>query len=92
MGSVAAKIKVMPKNTDVDLEELTKSLKEVSSSKTSSADIKNIKKEDIAFGLKALIVTVVVPDDEGGTENIEDAFKELKNVESVRVEDINRLM
>ncbi|RZN61280.1 elongation factor 1-beta [Methanonatronarchaeum sp. AMET6-2] len=88
MGEVAAKIKVMPKNPDVDLDELESAVEE----KIDFGSIKKIEREDVAFGLKALLLTVVVPDEEGGTEAIEDSLSDVKDIESVRVEGVNRLM
>ena len=39
----------------------------------------------------ALIPTVVVPDEAGGTEAVEEAFAEVDGVESVSVENVGRL-
>ncbi|OKY77167.1 MAG: Translation elongation factor EF-1 beta [Candidatus Methanohalarchaeum thermophilum] len=88
MGEVAAKIKVMPEGTDVNLDELEEEI----SDKIKDEQLKNIEREAVAFGLEALMLTVVVKDDEGGTDEIEEKLSEIEKVESVKVEDINRLM
>jgi elongation factor 1-beta len=88
MGKVAAAIKVMPESTEIDLDELQEQLEQAL---PEGAKINGIEREDVAFGLVALIPTVIVPDESGGTEAVEEAFSELDDVESVSVEDVGRL-
>ena len=88
MGKVAAGLKVMPKSADVDLDELQERLEQAL---PEGAKINGFEREDVAFGLVALIPTVVVPDEAGGTEAVEEAFAELEDVESVSVENVGRL-
>lgn len=88
MGKVAAEIKVMPKSDEVDLDELQANLE---AAIPEGAKINNIRREDVAFGLVALIPTVVVPDGAGGTETVEDAFAEVTDVQSVSVQGVTRI-
>jgi len=88
MGKVAAAIKVMPNDPDVDLDQLQEALEQ---SLPEGAKINGVERDDVAFGLTALIPTVIVPDDAGGTEAVEEAFKQVDHVESVSVEDVGRL-
>jgi len=88
MGKVAAKMKVMPKSPDIDLDELQQKLEE---SLPQGAEIRNVERDDVAFGLVALLPMVVVPDDAGGTEAVEEAFSGVDGVESVSVEEVGRL-
>lgn len=88
MGKVAAKIKVMPQSPDVDLDELQDRLEE---SLPEGAKIKGVERDDVAFGLVALFPTVIVPDDAGGTEAVEEAFDGVEGVESVAVDSVGRL-
>ena len=88
MGDVAAIIKVMPNSPDVDLDELENKLE---ASLPQGAQIRGFDRDDVAFGLVALLPTVIVPDDAGGTEAVEDAFSEVEEVESVAVESVGRL-
>ena len=88
MGDVAAKIKVMPNSPDVDLDDLQDRLEE---SLPQGAEIRGFQRDDVAFGLVALLPTVIVPDGAGGTEAVEEAFKEVDGVESVAVENVGRL-
>ena len=88
MGDVAAKIKVMPNSPEVDLDELQDLLEEAL---PEGAKIRGFERDDVAFGLVALLPTVIVPDGAGGTEAVEEAFSQVEEVESVAVENVGRL-
>ena len=88
MGKVAAKIKVMPNSPEVDLDDLQDRLEE---SLPQGAKIRGFQRDDVAFGLVALLPTVIVPDGAGGTEAVEEAFTDVDGVESVSVENVGRL-
>ncbi|MFC7073614.1 elongation factor 1-beta [Halovenus rubra] len=88
MGDVAAAVKVMPNSPEIDLDDLQDQLEE---SLPEGAEISGVNTDDVAFGLTALIPTVIVPDEEGGTEAVEEAFSTVDDVESVSVEDVGRL-
>jgi elongation factor 1-beta len=88
MSKVAAKIKVMPNSPDVDLDALQDRLEQ---SLPEGAKINGFERDDVAFGLVALLPTVIVPDESGGTEAVEEAFGEVEGVESVAVENVGRL-
>ena len=88
MGKVAAEIKVMPESPEVDLDGLQDRLEQVL---PEGAKINEFNRDDVAFGLVALLPTVVVPDEAGGTDAVEEAFTEVEGVESVSVENVGRL-
>jgi elongation factor 1-beta len=88
MGKVAAKIKVMPNSPDIDLDALQERLEE---SLPEGARINGFERDDVAFGLVALLPTVIVPDDAGGTEVVEESFSGVEGVESVSVENVGRI-
>jgi elongation factor 1-beta len=88
MGDVAAKIKVMPQSPEIDLDELEGRLEDAL---PEGAEIRGFQREDVAFGLTALLPTVVVPDDAGGTEAVEEAFSDVEGVESIDVDSVGRL-
>ena len=88
MGKVAAKMKVMPSGTEIDLDELQERLEQ---SLPEGAKINGFERDDVAFGLVALLPTVIVPDDAGGPEAVEEAFSEVEGVESVAVENVGRI-
>lgn len=89
MGDVATKIKIMPESVDTDLAALKEGLKSVI---PKGADLHgDIVEEPIAFGLKALIVTLIVNDEEGGSEVVEEAFATVPGVENVQVLEAYRI-
>ena len=88
MGKVAAKIKVMPQDPEIDLDALEEKLE---AALPEGATINGFERDDVAFGLVALLPTVIVPDEAGGTEAVEEAFAEVEGVESVSVDSVGRL-
>ena len=54
------------------------------------AKLGNIEIKPVAFGLKGLNVTVVVPDDAGGLDPIAEEISKVKNVDSAEVTDVGR--
>ncbi|MCH7659752.1 MAG: elongation factor 1-beta [Euryarchaeota archaeon] len=88
MGKVAAKLKVMPQSPEIDLDELQDRLE---GSLPEGAKINGFERDDVAFGLVALLPTVIVPDDAGGTEAVEERFTEVEGVESVEVQNVGRI-
>lgn len=88
MGKVAAKLKVMPQSPEIDLNDLQERLEQ---SLPEGAKINGFERDDVAFGLVALLPTVIVPDDAGGTEAVEESFSSVDDVESVEVENVGRI-
>jgi elongation factor 1-beta len=88
MGDVAAAVKVMPENPEVDLDDLENRLE---AALPEGAEINGFEREDVAFGLVAVLASVVVPDDAGGTDAVEEAFGEVADVESVSIESVTRI-
>lgn len=88
MGDVQLGLKVMPAEgadlgaLEVGIEEALKGVGDLLATET----------EPIAFGLEALVVTVVVPDEAGGSDAVEETLSELEGVQSVEVADMTRLM
>jgi len=88
MAKVAATLKVMPNSPELDLDALEERL---SSALPEGAKINTVEREDVAFGLIALLPTVLIPDDTGGTDVVEEAFGDVEGVESVGVENVTRI-
>ena len=88
MGKVAAKMKIMPESPDIDLDDLQERLE---ASLPEGAKINGFERDEVAFGLVALLPTVIVPDDAGGTEAAEESFSDVDGVESVSVENVGRI-
>ncbi len=87
MGEVAATIKIMPEGVETDLKELKDKLV---AALPAGAEYGTHEEEPIAFGLKAIVMVVIVGDIEGGTEKVEEAFAAVKGVESVTVTEVGR--
>ena len=88
MGKVAAKMKVMPQSPEIDLDDLQERLE---NALPEGAKISRVDREDVAFGLIAMFPTVLIPDEAGGTDAVEDAFADVDGVESVSVDEVGRI-
>jgi len=86
--NVVAKIRVMPKEVEVDLEEVKKKVAGLlgGKAKLHTAEIK-----PIAFGLKALELAVLFNDKQGGMEEFQESISKIAGVGEVEVTDLNRL-
>jgi elongation factor 1-beta len=89
MGEVAVQIKVMPHDPAVDLEQLKR---KIELTLPNDARLHTIDIQPIAFGLKALLVTVIVGDVEGGTDSIEEALSKIDGVKSIQVVATTRML
>ncbi len=90
MGEVVALIRVMPNGIlgDKKMEDLKNMIK---NEIKEPARLARIEIKDIAFGLKAINVTVVVPDASGGVDPIANSLLKIEGVESAEVMDIGRI-
>lgn len=85
MGEVAVTLQIMPESKEVDLDRIEKEAK-------SRIDPRSVEEEPVAFGLKSLKVLKVIPDDAGGTDELEDELREIEGVKDVRVVDQRKLL
>lgn len=88
MGKVNALLKVNVDDVDTDFDELAE---EIESELPNSANLNDTDTEEVAFGLKALLVLVEIPDVEGGTEEVESLISDIDTVKSVTVENVDRV-
>ncbi|WNY25217.1 elongation factor 1-beta [Methanolapillus millepedarum] len=89
MSGVAAKIKIMPEDVETDLNMLKQKIKEAT---PAGAKVNGeIIEQPIAFGLKALIVTIIVEDSEGGTEDVEAAYEKVPGVAGLQILELDRI-
>ena len=79
MGEVAAKLKIMPEGADVDMEKLKEAIK---SALPEGARLHGFAEEPIAFGLKALMLAVILAEGVTGTEGLEAAIASVEGVQS----------
>ena len=90
MATAGIQFKIMPESVDTDLEKLKTEIKtKVESFK--SGVFNEAKEEPIAFGLKALIVTMALSENEE-SDAVEKALSEIKGVNSVELIDYRRII
>jgi elongation factor 1-beta len=83
MAKVLVTFKIMPKDAEVNLDELESSLKNLISPD-------KISREPIAFGLEAILLSKLIDDAEGELGNLENKIKSLDSVGEVEVVEITR--
>jgi len=90
MGDVIGLIRVMPGEVIGD-DKIQKMIEDIKNVVKSPAKLGKIEVKDVAFGLRGLNVTVLIPDDAGGLDPIVEKISEVENVESVEVTDVGRI-
>ncbi|RUM33101.1 MAG: elongation factor 1-beta [Archaeoglobus sp.] len=88
MANVVMKVKVMPTGVDVDLDRIGEEVKKLASDKV---EIRDVGVQPIAFGLKALIVAAVVPDEGTVGDEFVEEIRKIDGVESAEVESVELL-
>jgi len=89
MAKVLVVIKILPTDIDIDLEQLVSKIK---SSLPNIYDFKTYEIEPVAFGLKALRLFILMPEDiEGGTESLENIIQSVEGVSQLEVETVHRV-
>lgn len=89
MGDVLVKFSIMPddmKHFEALKEDVSKSISAIKKVKQF-----NLLEQDIAFGMKAIILNVVLPDDSGGADLIEQELNKLKHLSSLEVKEMDRI-
>ncbi len=82
MGNVAIILKMMPESPEVDLGVVRAAIMDA------VPGTKDIREEPIGFGLSAIWVLVVVPDEEGAPDRVEEAFRAIDGVASVQIAEL----
>ncbi len=85
MGDVLVTYKIMPEGVDVDFEKMKE---EVKKRVGTLGKIAEFDLQPIAFGLKALVVKVIVKDEGGVADKIEEEFNKIENVQGVVIEEV----
>jgi elongation factor 1-beta len=84
MGKISCVYKVMPEGEDTDLEEIKDQIKDL-------IDVQDLGEEEVAFGLKAVKVSCITTDEEGGTDAVEEKLDKIENVQSIELEHFDKL-
>ncbi len=84
MGKIACVFKIMPEDAETDLEAIKEDVKE-------KVNVEDIGEEEVAFGLKAIKVSAITTDEEGGTDTVENELEKLDNVQSIELVHFDKL-
>jgi len=92
MGDVVGLIQIMPTEVLED-DQLNQMMEEVKTFVKPPAKVGNIEIKNIAFGLRGINLTVVIPDSSGtgGIDPIAEEISKMENVESAEVKDVGLL-
>ena len=83
--------KIMPEGAEVDVQKLGEMALETVRSVQPAAKVQNVEFKPVAFGLKAVEVTVLMSDAAGGPDALEEAFTQMENVGSATVSEMGRI-
>jgi elongation factor 1-beta len=84
MGKISCVYKVMPEDAETDLEQIKDQIREI-------LDVEDLGEEEVAFGLKAVKVSTITTDEEGGTDAVEEKLEKLENVQSYELEHFDKM-
>ena len=90
MGEVIALIRLMPENVLTD-DEIKIILDEIKVIVKKPVTLGKVEVKEIAFGLKGVDVTVMVPDSEGGLDPIVETLSGIEKIDNVEVVDVGRV-
>ncbi|MCL4453453.1 elongation factor 1-beta [Ferroplasma sp.] len=85
MGDVMVQLRVLPESVEVDLGKLKN---EITNAIDKLCKINEVKEEEIGFGLSALMFSVIVPDEEGKIDSVENAISSVEGVSQVDTRDV----
>lgn len=77
--------KVLPEDSDVDMQALEKKIR---SSLDGMCEVNSAEIQEIAFGLKALRLQIIVPDEEGKIDKVEHTISHIERVGQVDTEEV----
>ena len=89
MGKIVIAYKILPSESTIDLELLKE---KITKQLAGSASVQGFAKEPIAFGLSALIVKMVLPEDESGVlEEVENRLSKIEEVGQIQTLMVHRM-
>jgi elongation factor 1-beta len=88
MGSYVIRIKVLPTGPEVPVQALLDAIK---ANLTSVMSVRSHKEDPIAFGLYALVLDIVAPEEEGMVDQVEKAVSTAKDVAQYELTAVSRM-
>lgn len=85
MGKIACVFKLMPEDAETDLEDIKDEIRE------KVENVQDMGEEDVAFGLKAIKLSCVTTDEQGGTDYVENQLEDVEGIQSVELEHFDKL-
>ena len=82
MGQVAVLFRLMPQGVETDLKVVAEGVR---TALPADVKVRGLQVKDIAFGLRALLISVIMPDTGGVLDATEQALAKVPGVESVEV-------
>ena len=83
MAEVIVGFKVMPKDLEVNLDELEKKIREI-------VKPERLNRQPIAFGLVAIQIVKLIPDEGGELEKVENQLRSMEEVGEVEITGMTR--
>ncbi|GBC72075.1 hypothetical protein HRbin02_01865 [Candidatus Calditenuaceae archaeon HR02] len=87
MARVLLAVRIMPQDTETDLDALTSELRE---RLPQGFKLLSVNREAVAFGLMSLVAWFSVPEEEGVTERMESYLSSVKGIGEFNVEAMSR--
>lgn len=89
MAKVLVVASVYPSSVDIDLDKLVEAIRE---KLPSDYELRRYEKVPVAFGLNALRLYVIIPEEsEGGTSKLEEILRGVEGIEEFEIEAVHRL-
>jgi translation elongation factor aEF-1 beta len=83
MGNVAVTFRIMPDEAGTDLEAMKARVR-----RALGTALRDLREEEVAFGLKAVVAIAVVSDAAGGADRLEESLAAVPGVGSVETVDV----
>lgn len=88
MGKVLMLIKIMPADESIDLDELSN---KISKNLPNGIELRESRKEPLAFGAECLLVAFTMPDEEGYVCVLEDYLRSFPEIQEFVTEFVTRV-
>lgn len=90
MGEVLLKYRIMPEETDTDLAQLEKNV--AAALPQGIARLSKATPQPFAFGMKVLVCSIIVQDDEGNNDKVEESLQGVPLSQGAEFLEMGRLM